>query len=277
MTRGRLPASVYWRRRAFVLALAASLVFVIANVLSGGSDAKDDDPVAQQVSGDTTASQTITVAERSKGQHKGRKGRGARLGAVQGPSFDPSILVEPDGNCEPADVRITPHIEGAVAGKPVTIGLSLQTVQADACYFRIGADKISLKITHAGREVWTSRECPGAIPSDSVVVRRVVATEVQMTWSPFPVGKFMGKQCPGTRDWLEPGTFTASTAALGGEPAQADFILASPVSETITKGPRRGRHHQGDGSDQTSDTGTTTGPTGSTQNPSDTSTDEPRR
>ena len=72
LTRGPLPAGVYWRRRVFVLALAATLVFVIANVLAGGSDAKDDDvPAAQQAGNDVEASQTITV-DKKKGRESKR-------------------------------------------------------------------------------------------------------------------------------------------------------------------------------------------------------------
>lgn len=227
LTRGPLPAGVYWRRRAFVLLLAATLVFVIASVLGGGSDAKDDDvPAAQQAGGEVKASQTITVADRKRRKAK-------RTGGVQGPTYDPAVMAEPDGNCEPADIKITPRVDAAVAGDPVTIGLSLQTVQADACYFRIGADKVTVKVTKAGREVWTSRECPDPVPSESVVVRRVVATVVPMTWTPFPVGR-RGAECPGTDDWLLPGRFTVTAAALGGEPAQSDFELVLPTPETTT-------------------------------------------
>ena len=134
-------------------------MFVIATVLGGGSDAKDDDvPVAQQAGGEVEASQTITVRDRKKGR------KGKRNGGVQGPTYDPAVMVEPEGNCEPADIKITPRIEAAVAGDPVTIGLTLQTIQTDACYFRIGADKVTVKITKGGREVWTSRECPDPMP-----------------------------------------------------------------------------------------------------------------
>src|SRR5688572_10030848 len=120
LTRGPLPPGVYWRRRVFVLLLAGTLVFVIASVLGGGSDAKDDGvPAAQQAGGEVEASQTITVRDRKKG----RKGR--RNGPVQGPTYDPAVMVDPEGNCEPADIKITPRIETAVAGDPVTIGLSL--------------------------------------------------------------------------------------------------------------------------------------------------------
>lgn len=273
MTRGPLPAGVYWRRRFFVLALAATLVFVIANVLSGGSDGKDDAPVARQASGETTPSQTITVGDRKGRKHgkgtKGGKGTRGGVGAVQGPTFDPSVLVEPEGNCEAADVRITPQVAGAVAGSPVTIGLSLRTVQADACYFRIGSDKVTVKITEGGRETWSSRECPGAVPAQSVVVRRVVATVVEMTWDAHE----SDSSCSHRRAWVMPGDFSVSTSALGGEPAASDFTLVAPTAETVTVTPHPQRHPKGDrggrGGDQAQQDGA--------GNPSDTSTTEPRR
>ncbi len=242
LTRGPLPAGVYWRRRVFVLALAATLVFVIANVLGGGSDAKDDDvPVAQQAGNDVEASQTITVEKK-----KGRKGKRAR-GQQQGPTFDPAVMVDPSGNCEPADVRITPRIESAVAGEPVTIGLALQTVQSGACYFRVGADKVTVKITRRGRPVWTSSHCRDAVPAASVVVRRTIATVVEMEWTPYPQGTRRGKECPGTKNWLMPNGFTVTAAALGGEPGESDFELVSPTPETVTVTPNPKRDRKGNG------------------------------
>lgn len=275
LTRGPLPAGVYWRRRVFVLALAATMVFVIASVLSGGSDGKDSGaPVAQQAANETTPSQTITVSQR-----KGRNGKRHRL-VTQGPSFDPSVLAEPDGNCDPADVRITPRIVGAVAGQSVTIGLSLQTVQSEACYFRVGSDKVTLKITRGGKEIWTSRECPGAVPSQSVVVRHVVATVVPMTWD----ARESDSSCSHRRSWLMPADhFKVEASTLGGEPSETDFSLASPTAPTVTDSPHPHRHHKGDMSDAASggpsDSASDSASDAST-NPSDTSTDAtkpPRR
>jgi hypothetical protein len=240
LTRGPLPAGVYWRRRVFVLLLAATLVFVIASVLDGGSDAQDDEvPAAQQAGAEVEASQTITVADRKNGR------KGKRTGGIQGPTYDPAVMVDPDGNCDPADIRITPLVETAVAGEPVTLGLSLQTVQADACYFRIGADKVTVKVTKGGREIWTSRECPDPVPDESVVVRRVIATVVPMTWTPYPQGR-RGAECPGTDDWLMPGGFTITAAALGGEPAESAFELTSPAPETVTVTPDPKKKRKGD-------------------------------
>jgi hypothetical protein len=273
LTRGPLPAGVYWRRRVFVLLLAATLVFVIANWLGGGSDADDDDvPAAQQAGADTEASQTITVDQRPKGR-KGKRHQGAQQGAQQGPTFDPSVLVEPEGNCDPADVRVTPRVDEAVAGRPVTIGLSLQTVQAEACYFRIGSDKVAVKITRDGAEIWTSRQCPGVVPDDSVVVRRAVATVVPMTWD----ARESNPSCTHRRKWLLPHDgFTITTAVLGSEPAETDFDLATPPTETVTrtpdpKGDRKGKRGDQAGDEQPQDDE----PSG--DEPSDQSTDEAQR
>ena len=277
LTRGPLPAGVYWRRRIFVLLLAATLVFVVASVLSGGSDGEDDGtPAAQQAAGAVEPSETVTVKDRGKGR------KGKRNSAVVGPTYDPTVMVDPDGNCEPADIKITPRVETAVAGEPVTIGLTLQTVQADACYFRIGADKVTLNITKRGREVWTSRECPDPVPAESVVVRRVVATVVEMTWTPYPQGR-RGAECPGTDEWLLPGDFTATAAALGGEPADSDFELLSPTPETVTvpadpdpdKQDRKGDQDRDDLEGETAQEEAQGDQPG--QQASDQSTDEPRR
>lgn len=269
LTRGPLPAGVYWRRRMFVLALAGTLVFVIASWLGGGSDASDDEvPVAQQAGGEVEASQTITVRDRPKGR------KAKRNAGPIGPTFDPSVLVEPDGNCDPADVRITPRVEEAVAGEEVTIGLSLQTVQADACYFRIGPDKIALKITRRGQEIWTSRECPDGVPAESVVVRRAVATVVPMTWD----ARASDPTCSNRRQWLFPNGFEITAAALGGEPTGTDFELASAAPETSPPDPkkdRKGKRDRGGLENETAQEEAQGDQSG--QRASDRSTDEPRR
>jgi hypothetical protein len=232
LTRGPLPAGVYWRRRLFVLALAGTLVFVIASLLSGGSDGRDDDvPVAQQV-GQVQPSQTVTVSE----QPQGRKAKRQRQQQApeQGPTYDPGVLVEPEGNCDPADVKVTPEVSGGELGRPVTIGLQLQTLEAEACYFRVGSDKVTVRINDGSTEVWTSRECPAAVPDESVAVRRVVATVVEMTWD----ARESDTDCSTRREWLRrPGDFTIAAAALGGEPSETTFELTRPAPETVTVAP----------------------------------------
>lgn len=231
LTRGPLPAGVYWRRRLFVLTLAGTLVFVIASLLSGGSDGRDDDvPVAQQA-GQVQPSQTVTVSEQPRGRKEKRQRQQL---PEQGPTYDPGVLVEPEGNCDPADVKVTPEVAGGELGRPVTIGLELQTLEAEACYFRVGSDKVTVRINDGSTEVWSSRECPAAVPDESVAVRRVVATVVQMTWD----ARESDTDCSKRREWLRrPGDFTIAAAALGGEPSETTFELTRPAPETVTVAP----------------------------------------
>ncbi|HYG92909.1 MAG TPA: hypothetical protein VD859_04910 [Nocardioides sp.] len=230
LTRGPLPPGVYWRRRAFALLLAGTLVFVIASWLGGGSDGSSTEaPVARQAAGEP-ASQTVTVGERDRGkkQKAGRVGRDRELG----PSFDPSVLADPEGPCNASDIVVTPQVEDAVAGRDVTIGLSLQTLESEACTWRVTPGRVALKISDGEDEIWTSRHCPQALPEEEVVVRRVVATVVEMTWH----GRESDEGCPGNTDWVMDGDYTIAAAALGGEPRATEFDLASPTPETIAPG-----------------------------------------
>jgi hypothetical protein len=228
MTRGPLPPGVYWRRRAFVLAIAVSLVFIVANVLRGGSDGSDDRaPVAEQAGANVDVP-SVTVSP------TGKAARHARRAQISyGPTFDPNVLAQPSGPCSPSEVSVTPRVDHAVAGRDVTIGLSLRSTGPAACTWQVSGDKVLVRITHAGEQVWTSQECPAAVPDRDVVVRDVVATVVPMTWN----AKKSDEHCRADTDWLFPGDYTVAAAALGGEPAQQSFELVKPTSATVTTTP----------------------------------------
>lgn len=231
-TRGPLPADIYWRRRFFVLALAFSLVFVIARWLSGGSDAESTaTPAAEQAGAQVSATQTVTVGE------------GTTDGATEDPA-DPAgkasaeaspTLAAPDGTCDAADVVVTPSVaKGAVAGQDVTLALSLQTLESEACTWRVARNTLTVRISQGGTEVWTTRQCPKVVPSESVVVRRAVATVVELTW---PETRESNEGCTKRAGWALPGTFTIAAAALGGEPSEAEFTLVGPSKETVSEEP----------------------------------------
>lgn len=259
MTRGPLPPGVYWRRRAFVGLLAVTLVFVIASVLSGGSDGKSDEgATAQQAAGQVEASQTVTVGTKERKGRNGRKKDRAPEGPTAGPSYDPTVLVEPEGPCDPEDVVVTPSVESAVAGRDVTVSLSLQTIKAEACNWQVGARRVTLKITDGDDEVWSTRHCPRAMPQEAVVVRRIVATVVELTWN----ARFSDDDCPRATDWVQAGDYTVTAAAYRGEPASTDFTLVNPPAETVTAEPeperdgdRRGDRNGGRNGQQRGDGG----------------------
>lgn len=228
LTRGPLPPGVYWRRRLFVLALAGALVFIVSGVLRGGSDGSDDrTPVAEQAGADYDVP-SVTVGP--KGKHAKRP-RVART--TYGPTFDPDVLAQPSGPCSPDQVSITPRVDHAVAGRDVTIGLSLRSTGPAACTWHLSGDKVLVRITDADEEIWTSRECPDAVPDRDVVVRDVVATVVPMTWN----ARKSDERCHVGTDWVGAGRFTVAAAALGGEPTQARFELTNPTTPTITPDP----------------------------------------
>lgn len=231
---GRLPASVYWRRRVFVLTLAGALVFVIASLLTGGSDAKSGErPAARQVDAQVRtspsptpgAATTTATATATVGPH-GKK--------VVVPTPTPT-LAAPEGPCDPADVVVTPTpAKGSVAGSDVIIGLSLTTVTSEACTWQVSPKSITVSVTHRGEEVWTTRHCAKLVPTQDVVVRRAVPTPVAVTW------KSARESEPGCHqgNWAFAGSYVVAAAALGGEPVQTDFALGAPARPTVTITPK---------------------------------------
>lgn len=224
-----LPPGVYWRRRVFVLGVAFALVFVIARWLTGSSDASDDDaPVAEQAGAQVpTATRTVTAGEQATDAT-------ATGTASKGATAKPT-LAQPDGPCEASDIVVTPSVaKGAEAGGDVTLTLSLQTLESEACTWEVSRSTVTTKISDGSREVWTTQQCPRAVPTQSVVVRRSVATLVELTWN----AKESAANCSRRTDWVMPGDYTIEAAALGGEPGSAEFSLVAPATRTVVVTPK---------------------------------------
>lgn len=213
MTRGPLPPGIYWRRRVFVGLLALSMVFLVVSWLGDWSDgSSDDEPAAAQAGAVEEATHTVTADPSPKAkQSKKNKKR------------PEPTLAAPSGRCAPADVVVTPIVKQAVAGRPVTIKLSLQTRTTEACNWRVGPNKVAVKISDGGGEIWSTRHCKG-IPGQAVVVRRTVATEVSFTWN----ARESDYGCPKATEWVLPGELSLVAAAYGGEPTHETFTLMTP-------------------------------------------------
>lgn len=229
-TRGPLPAGVYWRRRVFVLGTAFALVFVIARWLTGSSDgASDDAGVAEQAGAQVQATGTVTA-----GKSTATATTTASASGPKGASATPT-LAAPEGACEASDIAVTPSVaEGAEAGGDVTLRLSLQTREAEACTWQVSRNSITVKISDGPALLWTTQQCPAVVPTESVVVRRAVATVVELTWD----AKESAARCTRRTDWVWPGEYTIAAAALGGEPAEADFTLVRPAARTVEVTPK---------------------------------------
>jgi len=220
LTRGPLPASVYWRRRLLVLGLAVALVLVVTRLFGGGDEDPKGAAAATQVSGDTSEAppDDLTTPQEKKPRKPKR-------------STEPQepVLAQPEGPCEDSDILITPTVEQAVAGRPVTVTLELRTASSPACTWRVSPQHVAVKITSGDDRIWTSGECPNAIPTEGVVVRRDVTTFVDVVWK----ARRSAAGCPVQTQWALPGTYHVHAAALGGEPSEARFELKRPTAKVI--------------------------------------------
>lgn len=237
LTRGPLPARVYWVRRVLVLGTAVLMVLAIARVLAGGSDGSSgDEPRGALVAGVPTASDSPTppvpTDTRTKEPRK-----------VKEKEPPEPVLAEPEGECADEDIAVTPTVERAVAGGTVLLVLELRTVTSPACTWRVSPDTLTVKITSGSDDIWSSRLCERAIPRRDVVVRKKVGTKVGVRWS----GRRSDDGCTRYTDWALPGWYHVNAAALAGEPSDLQFRLARPTREVIVEEPEGEEKRDRDG------------------------------
>lgn len=211
-----------------VLGTAFLLVFALGRLLVGSSDGADagsGDVGAKQVAATAgpTGSSTGAEIQVPKGTKKPRKSRP--------PKPSPTPLAQPSGPCLPEDVAVTPEVRDPVGGGDVVVALLFRTLSSPACTFEVSARSVMMTITSGSDFIWSSRQCPRAVPTTSVVARKDVATYVYVTWN----AKRSDATCSHLTDWAMPGWYHVRVAVLGGEPADEQFELARPTAETITK------------------------------------------
>ena len=216
-----------------VLTLALVLVLGIGKALSWSSDGSDDD-AARQAGADTSAGTSEAPTQSPTPPKSDKPGKGKRsktpTSSVE-PTPTPPPLPLPTGPCPDNDVLITPTVPEPVAGRDVMIVLNLQSGVTEACTWQVSADTVTLKITSGPDDIWSSRECPDVIPTQDVVVRRAVATQVPVMWS----SRRSDEECTNLTAWALPGFYHVAAAALSGEPTDVQFELAAPLPETVTQ------------------------------------------
>lgn len=230
--RGPLPARVYWVRRLVVLAVAFAMVAGLARLLAGGSDAQDD-----QTTG--TAVQAGTSRSRSADASTAGPKRGPRAGASLTPPGStvppgpPPAPPLPDGPCEDREVVVTPVVDSAIGGQDVAVRLEISSDQAGACWFRVSPDSVAVKIVSGSDFIWSTRQCPRAVPERVVAARSIVPAAVNVIWP----GRRSDAACTPGLAFAEPGYYRVSTAALGGQPRDLQFLLRAAPTRTITRSP----------------------------------------
>lgn len=222
--RGPLPARVYWTRRLLVLGVALALVVVVAKVLGGGSDASSDgEDQAARMSAEPSGSTTAAAPPRVRARTASPEARPARTRRTR--------PARPDGPCAENDILAVPKVRTAEAGRDVRITVGLRTRVSEACTWTVSPDTLTLSITSGKDDIWSSRECPNAVPTRDVVVRRASATPLEIVWD----ARRSDEECSKYTEWAMMGYYHVEAAALAGEPTDVQFELVRPVRGTVTR------------------------------------------
>jgi hypothetical protein len=225
--RRRLPARVYWFRRALVLGIAFALVLGISRLLGGGSDSSAEPSASPAAAESPTVSPTaLSTADATA--------RAAAGQPAQGKKRTRAPLPMPSGPCQDSDVKVVPAMAGnAYAGGTVRLTLRLTTFASPACDWAVSPDTVAVKVTSGSDRVWSSQDCPAAVPKQPVVLRKRQPTFVDVLWS----GRRSDPDCSRATGWAEPGYYHVAAAALGSEPEDQQFRLLPPAPVTITPTP----------------------------------------
>jgi hypothetical protein len=216
-----------------VLGIATLLVVGIAKMLGGSSDGSSGPDTAHNVadtaptSTGSTPSAPATAGPTTTTKHHHRH------------TDDPTPLAMPSGPCRASDVAITPSVPKPIAGSDITLVLDISSVDTPACTWTLSGSTMALKITSGNDLIWTSSECPKAIPSQDVVVRQAEPTQVKLTWD----ARRSESGCPVRTEWALPGTYHLHVAALAGRPQDVTFLLTAPTPAQVTKTAHPHQHH----------------------------------
>lgn len=223
--RGPLPARVYWIRRMLLIATALALTVGLGMTLTRLSDGSSG-PGSAAVQAAAQSSSAAPTAADSQASEKKKSTKKKRKKKAE-------TLPQPSGPCLASDVDATPVVKDAVAGGPVTVRFRIVTRLSLACTWQASSDSLTMKITSGEDLIWSSQQCPRAIPTKDLVLRRSKASWLTMKWS----AKRSDEDCGRATEWALQGWYHISVAPLGGEPEDVQFKLSLPEAKVITASP----------------------------------------
>lgn len=230
-----------------MLSIAVALVVGIAQLLGISSDEPAADVSATTVGSGTAPSPPVATSEARAGAEKQGTERESKQRKPQRKKTK-KPLPEPTGPCEPSDVVVTPEIIGAAhAGSPVSIRLNVTTLETPACTYRVSRGTVAVKLVSGTDRIWSSQDCPAAMPETDVIARKKVPGVAEMQWR----GQRSDSGCTRTTPWALAGWYHAQAAAFGAEPTSVQFELRPAVAPTITPKPepKKGKKNDADSDD----------------------------
>ena len=206
-----------------MLLVAAALVLGIATLLGAGGSGGQ--PARASTSASTSSpSPTTSSAPATSGV------AGPLAPAKHGKAASAAPLIAPSGPCADDAVSVVPSVPKAAAGAPIVLHLGLEGTQP-ACTFAVSPQSLVVKITSGSDRVWSSQDCPSAVPTSTVVVRSGLATDVPVTWS----GRRSDPTCSVSTGWALPGFYHVYAAVLGSSPTDVQFEVTLPTRPVITQ------------------------------------------
>jgi hypothetical protein len=249
MTRGPLPAGVYWRRRVAVIGTVFLLIYAVARLFVGEEPQAAGDkaitvsaPQTTQTTPPATAAADPGAVTNEPAAQTADPGTGTAAdpaadpvaepitipvptpAALPAPEAPPSPLPEPTGKCSDDDIVVEPKVRDPRATQKITIAIVMRTKVTTACTWQVSPETLQVKITSGDDRIWTSVECPKAIPPREIVVRRDTDTTVNVRWS----SRRSDAECSWRTKWAMPGYYHVVVAPLGGEPVDVQFQLRKP-------------------------------------------------
>jgi len=213
-----------------VLVVPVLLVVVLARVLGGSADGKDE-AKATQAGASTTTTAAPTAGPTAEAPGAGKKGKKGKKNRTVETAPPEPVLAEPTGPCTESDIVATPALTSAAGGADVPITINLRTAVMEACTWQVSPQTLTVTITSGDDYIWSTRECPAAIPVQDVVIRQAVDTPVVVTWS----ARRSDETCSDLTEWARLGFYHVDAAALGGEATDVQFELVAPTAPVITK------------------------------------------
>ena len=216
----RLPARVYWFRRGLVLGSLLAVVFAVSHLVGGGG-------------GGGAATQTAASLGKStptaNGGPLGPRPVGAPTSTATG-TPPATALAQPDGPCSLDDITVTPVTGDVAAGSAVKLALQLSGVQP-ACTFQVSSHTLVAKVVRWNQRIWSSQQCPGSVPNQTVVVRSAQPTTIQVSWN----GRRSDDTCSRSTPLAPPASYRLYASVVGSEPGEGVFRLTTPPQPVVTR------------------------------------------
>jgi hypothetical protein len=231
MTRGRLPARVYWVRRLMVLGIAGLLVVGVAKMLGGSSDASSGDDAARTVAATSPSTGEAVPSTPAISDPSSPATRSARHHHRHHAADPVTPVAMPSGPCAASDVAITPSVPRPVAGRDITLVLDVSSLNAPACTWSLSSKTLAMRITSGNDLIWTTTQCARAIPTQDLVLRQSQPNRVRLSWD----AQRSEPGCPARSQWALPGTYHLQVAALAGRPQSVTFLLTAPSPAEVTR------------------------------------------